>query len=71
MTPLFLAARTTDGHGFRRGKSRIKIEPTISYHYVGKLSSIDEEGNMAIREILLDALLAEALAPEAMQEEAA
>ena len=41
-----------DRHGFRRGKSRIKIEQTVSCHYVGMLAQLTGEGAMAIRETL-------------------
>jgi hypothetical protein len=52
MEPPFLAARLWTAIDLGRGKSRIKIVPPVSYRYVGKHASIDEEGDMAIRETL-------------------
>jgi hypothetical protein len=49
MEPPFLAARLWTAIDLGRGKSRIKIVPPVSYRYVGKHASIDEEGDMAIR----------------------
>jgi hypothetical protein len=42
MVPLFLAARTMEGPGFRSSKSRIKMELTVSRFrlYMGSIAEI-------------------------------